>query len=172
MSTTEKTLILNHLQITQKIDRIAYQILEDNYQETEIVIVGIANNGYLFAEKIVEKLRSIAIGNVEFNLVKLTLDKNNPLKNKIEIEKPTDVLKDKVIILVDDVLNSGKTLIYGVKFLLDYPIKRMSTAVLVDRNNKKYPIGIHYNGLALSTTLKSNISMEFSKNGEIAAYLS
>lgn len=169
---TEKTLILNHLQITQKIDRIAYQILEDNYQESEIVIVGIASNGYLFAEKIVEKLKAISTTPVEFNLVKLMLDKDQPLKYNIEMDKPTEVLNNKVVILVDDVLNSGKTIIYGVKFILDYPIKRMSTAVLVDRNNKKYPIGIHYNGLALSTTLKSNISMEFSKNGEIAAYLS
>ncbi len=169
---TDKTLILNHLQISQKIDRIAYQILEDNYQENEIVIVGIASNGYLFAKKIVEKLNTISTTPVEFNLVKLTLDKDHPLNHKIEMDKPTEILNNKVVILVDDVLNSGKTLIYGVKFILDYPIKRMSTAVLVDRNNKKYPIGIHYNGLALSTTLKNNISMEFSSNGEIAAYLS
>lgn len=168
---TEKTLILNHLQITQKIDRIAYQILEDNYQESEIVVVGIANNGYLFAEKIVEKLNHISTTGVVFNLVKLTLNKSNPLKHSIELDKPTDILNNKVIILVDDVLNSGKTLIYGVKFILDYPIKRMSTAVLVDRNNKRYPIGTHYTGLALSTTLKNNISMEFEK-GKLSAYLS
>lgn len=168
---TEKTLILNNLQITQKIDRIAYQILEDNYQENEVVIVGIASNGYLFAEKIVEKLIAISTTPVEFNLVKLTIDKKDPLKHKIEMDKPTEILSNKAIILVDDVLNSGKTLIYGVKFILDYPIKRMSTAVLVDRNNKKYPIGTHYSGLALSTTLKNNISMEFEK-GNISAYLS
>ncbi len=168
---TEKTLILNHQQITQKIDRMAYQILEDNYQEKEVVIVGIANNGYLFAEKIVEKLKKISTTSVEFHLVKLTLDKTNPLKHKIELNKPTEMLNNNAIILIDDVLNSGKTLIYGVKFILDYPIKRMSTAVLVDRNNKKYPIGIHYNGLALSTTLKNNISMEF-KKGNFSAYLS
>ncbi|MCB0381663.1 MAG: phosphoribosyltransferase [Flavobacteriales bacterium] len=168
---TEKTLILNHQQITQKIDRIAYQILEDNYQEQEVVIVGIANNGYLFAEKIVEKLKKISTTDVKFILVQLTLDKSNPLKNKIELNKPTEILNNNVIILIDDVLNSGKTLIYGVKYILDYPIKRMSTAVLVDRNNKRYPIGTHYTGLALSTTLKNNISMEFEK-GNFSAYLS
>ena len=169
---TDKTLILNHTQINQKIERIAYQIVEDNYQETEVVIVGLAQKGYVFAEKLVEKLQAISTTPVEFNLVKLTLDKGNPLKHKIELDKPTSILTNKVIILVDDVLNSGKTLIYGVKFILDYPIKRMSTAVLVDRNNKKYPIGIHYCGLALSTTLKNNISMEIDEKGEINAYLS
>ena len=77
---------------------------------------------------------------------------------------------DKVVILVDDVLNSGKTLIYGVKYLLDFPIKKMSTVVLVDRNHKRYPIGTHYVGLSLSTTLQNHISVEFKAN-KIAAYL-
>ena len=73
--------------------------------------------------------------------------------------------------MVDDVLNTGKALIYGVKFLLDFPIKKMSTVVLVDRNHKKYPIGTHYVGLALSTTIQNHISLEF-KGNEIKAYLS
>jgi pyrimidine operon attenuation protein/uracil phosphoribosyltransferase len=164
-----KTLILNNLEISQKIDRISYQILEDNHQEKEIIIVGISNNGYLFAERLVKKLKKIS--DVKINLVKLTLNKENPLGEDIIIDKSTDILSNQIIILVDDVLNSGKTLIYGVKYLLNYPIKRMSTAVLVDRNNKRYPIGTHYTGLALSTTLKNNISVEFTK-GEMSAYLS
>lgn len=167
----EKTLILNHIQIIQKVDRMAFQILEDNYKEKEIIIVGIANKGYLFAEKLVEKLTKIA-PKISFSLVKLSLDKEDLLNKKIIIDQPSEILNDKVIILVDDVLNSGKTLIYGVKHLLNFPIKRMSTAVLVDRNNKQYPIGIHYCGLALSTTLKEMISMEFDKTGKIEAYLS
>tara|TARA_R110001592_G_C12679196_1_gene704435 strand:- start:12 stop:518 length:507 start_codon:yes stop_codon:yes gene_type:complete len=166
---TTKTLILNNLEISQKIDRISYQILEDNHLEEEIVIVGISSNGYLFADKLVKKLKKIS--DVKITLVKLTLNKENPLNGDIVIDKPTDTLSNQVIILVDDVLNSGRALIYGVKYLLDYPIKRMSTAVLVDRNNKRYPIGTHYTGLALSTTLKNNISVEFTK-GEMSAYLS
>lgn len=165
---TKKTLILNNLEISQKIDRIAYQILEDNHLEKEIIIVGIANNGYLFAEKIVKKLKKIT--DIKITHVKLTLNKENPLSEEITIDNPTEILNDKVIILVDDVLNSGRALIHGVRFLLNYPLKRMSTAVLVDRNNKRYPIGTHYTGLALSTTLKDHISVEFDKN-EISAYL-
>jgi pyrimidine operon attenuation protein / uracil phosphoribosyltransferase len=166
---TTKTLILNNLEISQKIDRISYQILEDNHLEEEIIIVGISNNGYLFADKLAKKLKKIS--DVKITLVKLTLNKENPLSQDIVIDKPTNILSNQVIILVDDVLNSGRALIYGVKYLLDYPIKRMSTAVLVDRNNKRYPIGTHYTGLALSTTLKNNISVEFTK-GEMSAYLS
>lgn len=168
--TAAKTLILNNREITQKIDRISYQILEDNYKEKEIVLVGIANNGYLFADKIAKKLKKIS-SDTTITLVKLSLNKENPLNNEITINKSTDILTDKVVILIDDVLNSGKTLIYGVKYILDYPIKRMSTAVLVDRNHKRYPIGTHYIGLALSTTLQNNISVEFETKDEMKAYL-
>ncbi len=163
-----KTLILNNQQIHQKINRIAYQIYEDNYTEDEIIVVGIANKGFLLATKLVEKLKKIA--KVKITLVKLTIDKNNPIENQGQLDISSDLLHNKVIILVDDVLNTGRSLIYGVKFLLNFPIKKMSTAVLVDRNHKKYPIGTHYVGLSLSTTLQNHISLEFNKS-DISAYL-
>jgi len=165
----DKTLILNNKQVSQKINRISYQIFEDNHTEKEIVIVGIAKKGYLFAEKLVEQLNNIS--EIKITLAKLTLEKDIPTQNKAELDIDTNLLDDKVIILVDDVLNTGKALIYGVKYLLDFPIKKMSTAILVDRNHKKYPIGTHYVGLSLSTTLQNHISVEF--NGDkMSAYLS
>lgn len=166
--TSSKVLILNNKQISQKINRIAYQIFEDNYLEKEIIIVGIANKGFLFAEKLAKQLELISNLNIE--LAKLTLNKDNPIEHKEELSIPDTDLNDKVIILVDDVLNTGKALIYGVKYLLNFPIKRMSTAVLVDRNHKRYPIGTHYVGLALSTTLQNHISLEF-KGDKVSAYL-
>jgi pyrimidine operon attenuation protein/uracil phosphoribosyltransferase len=164
-----KILILNSQQILQKINRISYQIYEDNYSENEIIVVGIANKGYLLANKIVEQLNKIA--SCEITLAKLTINKDKPIDNEAELDISPELLNNKVIILVDDVLNSGKALIYGVKYLLDFPIKKMSTAVLVDRNHKKYPIGTHYVGLALSTTLQNHISVMFEKE-EITAFLS
>ncbi|MCB0402104.1 MAG: phosphoribosyltransferase [Flavobacteriales bacterium] len=164
-----KTLILNELQIRQKINRMAYQIYEDNCFEQEIIIVGIANNGYLLAQEMAKQLKKIA--DFKVTLSKLTIDKDNPHSESGEISIDTKQLEDKVVILVDDVLNTGKALIYGVKFLLQFPVKKMSTAVLVDRNHKKYPIGTHYVGLALSTTLKNHISVEFGQQ-TIEAYLS
>jgi pyrimidine operon attenuation protein/uracil phosphoribosyltransferase len=164
-----KILILNNLQVHQKINRISYQIYEDNYSENEIIIVGMANKGYLLATKIVEQLNEIASSKI--TLAKLTINKDKPINNNGELNISPELLNNKVIILVDDVLNSGKALIYGVKYLLDFPIKKMSTAVLVDRNHKKYPIGTHYVGLALSTTLQNHISVVFNKT-EITAYLS
>lgn len=168
----EKTLILTHDQITQKIDRIAYQIIEDNHKEKEIYLVGIDKNGYSIAESILNKLKTIS-SKTNIELVKLSIDKDNPVDEQAtSLDIETAILEGKVIILIDDVLNSGKTLIYGVRYLLSIPIKRMSTAVLVDRNNKKYPIGTHYIGLALSTTMQNHISIEYDKKGKMSAYLS
>ncbi|MGB0888609.1 MAG: phosphoribosyltransferase family protein [Vicingaceae bacterium] len=166
---SNKTLILNNEQICQKINRIAYQIYEDNHTEKEIIIVGIAKKGYLFAEKLVAQLSSISP--IKITLAKLVIDKDDPIKNNPELDIDTALLKDRVVIIADDVLNTGKALIYGVKYLLDFPIKKMSTVVLVDRNHKKYPIGTHYVGLSLSTTLKNHISVEFDAT-KISAYLS
>lgn len=167
--TNGKTLILNNEQVYQKINRISYQIYEDNHTEKEIILVGIDKKGYLFANKLVEQLNKISP--IKISLVKLTINKENPIENKGKLDIPSEILNDKVIILVDDVLNSGKALIYGVKYLLDFPIKKMSTVVLVDRNHKKYPIGTHYVGLSLSTTLQNHISVEFN-GSKISAFLS
>ena len=164
-----KTLILNNKQVYQKINRISYQIHEDNYTEDEIIVVGIAKKGYLFAVKLVEQLNKISDAKV--TLAKLTINKESPIENQGELDIPDNNLNDKVIILVDDVLNSGKALIYGVKYILDFPVKKMSTVVLVDRNHKKYPIGTHYVGLSLSTTLQNHISVEFD-GSKISAFLS
>ena len=163
------TLILNNEQVYQKINRISYQIFEDNYTEKEIVVVGIAKKGYLFATKIADQLKSIS--NSKITLAKLTINKDSPIDNEGELDISPEEFNDKVIILVDDVLNSGKALIYGVRYLLNFPIKKMSTVVLVDRNHKRYPIGTHYVGLSLSTTLQNHISVEF-KGANISAYLS
>lgn len=164
-----KTLILNNEQIYQKINRISYQIFEDNHTEKEIIVVGIAKKGYLFANRIAEQLDKIS--NSKITLAKLTINKNSPINHDGELDISPEEFNDKVIILVDDVLNSGKALIYGVKYLLDFPIKKMSTVVLVDRNHKKYPIGTHYVGLSLSTTLQNHISVEFD-GSSISAFLS
>ncbi len=166
---SDKTLILNNEQIAQKINRIAYQIFEDNHTEKEIIVVGIAKKGYLFADKLVQQLNKIS--GIKITLAKLTLEKGSLVQNDAQLDIKTDLLNDKVVILTDDVLNTGKALIYGVKYLLDFPVKKMSTAILVDRNHKKYPIGTHYVGLSLSTTLQNHISVEF-KGSKMSAFLS
>ena len=157
----EKTLVLNKRQLAQKIDRLAWQIYEQNYKEKEIIIAGIANRGVLIAKRIAEKLAKIST--LKLTLATIKLDKDNPY-NEIEVDINKKEYKDKVLILVDDVLNSGKTLMYGAKYFLSVPLKKLSTTVLVDRNHNRFPIKADFVGLSLSTTLKEHISVELEKN--------
>jgi pyrimidine operon attenuation protein / uracil phosphoribosyltransferase len=165
-----KTLILNSKQIEQKINRIAYEIFENNYDEKDIVIAGIASNGYLLAKKIAGVLQTIS--KIKVQLIEIKLNKENPFSTDIKIKLTDKELKNKVIILVDDVLNSGKTLIFGAKLFLNSPVKRLTTAVLVDRGHNRYPIKADVVGLSLSTTLQEHITVELDKKGKESVYLS
>ncbi len=166
-----QTLILNSKQIQQKINRIAYEIYENNYDEKEIIIAGIADNGYLLAKRIADVLKKIS-PIVVSNVISIQIDKTNPLSEEIKINLTDKTLKNKVIILVDDVLNSGKTLIFGAKPFLSTSIKRLITVVLVDRGHNRYPIKADFVGLSLSTTLREHVTVEMEKSGKEAVYLS
>ena len=164
----EKTLVLNKQQLQQKIDRLAWQIYEQNYKEKEIIIAGIANRGMLISKKIAKKLTEISA--IKVKLATIKVDKDNPFYKDIEVDISEKDYKNKVLILVDDVLNSGKTLMYGAKYFLSVPLKKLSTIVLVDRNHNRFPIKADFVGLSLSTTLKEHISVELEKN--VGVYLS
>jgi pyrimidine operon attenuation protein/uracil phosphoribosyltransferase len=160
--------ILNHQEIAHKIKRIAYQIYETFVDDDEIVIAGIASNGYIFAEKIAEMLQEITP--IKVLLCKVNIDKQNPTHPITTSLKPLDY-NGKGLILVDDVLNSGTTLVYGVRHFLDVPLKKFKTAVLVDRNHKKYPVKADFKGISLSTSLLEHVNVVFEPNNN-HAYLS
>lgn len=164
---TTNNIILNNVQIEQKAKRIAYQIYECNHKEKEVIIAGIANNGYFFAEKLTKILKEIS--DLDITLCKVNIDKKNPL-NKVTTSIDAVDYKNKSLVLVDDVLNSGTTLIYGIKHFLEVPLKRFKTAVLVNRNHKKYPVKADFKGLSLSTSIKEHVVVEFNTN-ETIAYL-
>jgi len=164
-----KILVLNAQQIQQKIDRIAYQVLEDNLDEKDIIIAGILPRGNFVAERLKKVLDGIAP--FTSKLINIDLDKtSSSLKAKIDVDVAE--CANKVIILVDDVLSSGKTLAYGLGVFLDVPLKKMSTVVLVDRNHKSFPVATDYAGVALSTVLKEHIDVVLNEDGqEDAVYL-
>lgn len=155
--------ILNHEQITHKIRRIAYQIYENNMREQEIIIAGIADNGFILAEKILKELQEISP--LKATLCKVEVNKKQPL-DEIKTSLSAKEYENKSIILVDDVLNSGTTLIYGVRHFLAVPLKQFKTAVLVDRNHKKYPVKVDFKGISLSTSLSETVKVIFEKNKE------
>ncbi len=157
--------ILDHTAIQHKIKRIAFQIYESNVNEEEIILAGIANNGYKFAERLADVLSEISP--IKTTLCKVTMDKKNPL-GTVETSMSPEEYKDKSVILIDDVLNSGTTLVYGVKHFLNVPLKRFKTAVLVNRNHKKYPVKADFKGISLSTSLNESVKVTFRKGNDTA----
>ncbi len=164
-----KLLILNQQQIQQKIDRIAYQVLEDNYDEEEIIIAGILPRGNHIAARLKKILDEIAP--FKSRLISIEVDKQSS-SLKANIDFNVEDCSDKAVVLVDDVLNTGKTLAYGFGVFIDVRLKKLRTAVLVDRNHKNFPMTTDYAGIALSTVLKARVDVFLTENGhEDAVYL-
>jgi pyrimidine operon attenuation protein/uracil phosphoribosyltransferase len=167
MNTQNNTIILDNNQIEKKIKRIAYQIYEANSNEKEIVIAGIVENGIIFAKKLAVILSEISP--LKIKLCEVHINKKNPI-NSVSTSLSAEEYKDKALVLVDDVLNSGTTLIYGIKHFLEVPLKKFKTAVLVNRNHKKYPVKADFKGISLSTSIKEEVIVTFN-NDETIAYL-
>ncbi len=162
METT--TLILEHRQIQQKIRRMAYQIYESNSQEKEIILAGIMNSGYKLAVKIEKILTEIS--GIEVKLCQLKVDKKNPL-SPITCSFDKEDYENKVVVLADDVLNSGSTLIYGAKYFLETPLKKLQTLVLVDRSHKRFPVQVNFKGISLSTSLNETVKVSFGEQDKV-----
>ncbi|NMH26118.1 phosphoribosyltransferase family protein [Flavobacterium solisilvae] len=159
--------ILENKEIEQKTLRIAYQIYETLGDDEDLILAGISKNGFIFAQKIGKSLEKISETRVA--LCEVFIDKTNPL-NPITTSISKENYTNKNIVLVDDVLNTGTTLIYGVKHFLEVPTKKIKTAVLVDRNHKKYPVKADFKGISLSTSLKEHVQVVF-ENDKSYAYL-
>ncbi|HEY0977948.1 MAG TPA: phosphoribosyltransferase family protein [Flavobacteriales bacterium] len=166
--TPERTLVLDHDRVQRKLRRIAFQLYEENCQEKELVLVGIAPRGSKLAQRLKTLLEEISPLRIE--LVELTLDKDDPLTGPVGLSVELDALKDRRVILVDDVLMSGRTLMHAAAYLVRVPLKRFNTVVLVDRLHRAYPIRADIVGLTLSTTLQEHISVELGRKD--AVYLS
>ena len=162
-----KKKILTNSQIKRKIKRISLQIIESNVEEKEVVLAGIEQNGFLIAKELNKMITELS--NLNIKLCSLKIDKKNPLNN-ISTSLNSSEYKNKSIVVVDDVLNSGSTLMYAVKHFLDTELRKLKTAVLVDRNHKKFPIKADFKGLSLSTSIQNHVKVEFDKNS-IEAFL-
>lgn len=153
--------VLNDYQIKQKIQRLSYEILENNLDEDEIILVGINNNGYGFAKLLFESLTSISDKKVVLSKIKLNPAK--PLDFPIESDLNETELVNKSIIVIDDVANTGRTIFYAFKVFMNILVKKIEVAVLVDRKHKMFPIKVDYVGLSLATTVQENIKADLIK---------
>jgi pyrimidine operon attenuation protein/uracil phosphoribosyltransferase len=156
-----QSIILSNQQINHTIKRIAFEIYENNIYESSIILAGISKNGFIFAQKLKSVLENISDINVR--LCEVKINKRNPLEN-ITTSLKTEEYKNQSLVLVDDVLSSGTTLMYAVKHFLQVPLKQFKTAVLVNRNHKKYPIKADFKGISLSTSLQEHIKVVFYDN--------
>lgn len=153
---TNEVIILNQKQIEQKITRIAYQLWEDNLDEKELVIAGIIDSGYILAERIKNKLEEIS--GIQITLMKIIMDKTSTFL-QAETDIPVEQCAEKVVILVDDVVNQGRTMAYGIGIFLDIPVKKLRTVALVDRSHRVFPVSPDYTGMELSTVTKEHVDV-------------
>ena len=164
-STLEKSQVLDKTQVEQKIRRIAFEIYEHNFKEKEIVVGGIDGQGYLLAQLIAEELESISP--IKVQLVKVSLDKLAPQQSEVAVDCAAKEFKKKCIVLVDDVLNTGKTIAFGMKPFLSVEVKKIEVAVLVNRSHTLFPVLPTYTGFELSTTLNERVEVVLGKKAAV-----
>ena len=158
--------VLNQYQIHEKIIRLSYEILENNLEEDTIILAGINNNGFRFAELLGNSLKSIT--NKKIVLSRIRLNPAKPLGTPVETNLSQTDIEDKAIIVVDDVANTGRTIFYAFKVYMDVIPKKLEVAVLVDRKHKLFPIKVDYVGLSLATTVQEHIKADLQNAGNMA----
>ena len=150
--------ILSHKEIEQKITRLGHQLIENCFEEPVVFLGGICGNGIRLAREIQKIMQSNSDQQIE--VFEISVDKEEPWKKPITLSIDEDRLKNAYIILVDDVLNSGKTMQYSLVKLLERPTKSIKTVALVDRTHRRYPIKADFVGISLSTTLKERVEID------------
>ena len=163
-------LILNQGQIERKIKRIAYQVYEQHVDSNGLIIAGIADNGYVLAEKIAVELK--AISSLDITLARIEVNKSNPSESSTTVDLDTAGSAGKNVIVVDDVLNTARTMVYAIYPFFKAGAATIKTAVLADRNHKNFPVNADFTGISLATTLQQHIAFEISAEGEMKLYLS
>ncbi|GLR18303.1 phosphoribosyltransferase family protein [Portibacter lacus] len=161
--------VLDNVQVQQKIKRVAIEILEYNFDEKEIILLGMNNNGYTLAELLKAEMALIYPNPISIR--RITLDPKYPNKEEAIIEEGVQNLKGKVIIIIDDVANTGRSLFYAFKPLLNILPKRVQVMVLVNRKHKSFPVKVDYMGLELATTVKEHIKVDIKNKGNYSVDL-
>ncbi len=161
--------VLSNKQIDQKINRLAYEILENNFKAKEVIFAGINNKGLAFAQLLEEVFSGIS--DVPSRVGHIRLNPAKPTSEPISFSCSGEKLNDRTVIIIDDVANTGRTIFYAVKPMLDVIVGKIEAAVLVDRKHKSFPIHVDYVGLSLATTLKEHIRVELKPRNKKAVFL-
>ncbi|WP_420581925.1 phosphoribosyltransferase family protein [Reichenbachiella sp.] len=167
--TKEKNLILNAIQIDQRIVRMAYEIYENNLDEKHLILAGVSDNGFVFASLMSKELEKISP--LKTSVVRVDINKEAPFLEDVHLDKMEEKeLTKKSIVLFDDVLNSGKTAAFALKAFLNANIKKIEVVVMVNRSHKSFPIYPKYKGYELATTINEHVEVIL-KGKEKGVYL-
>jgi len=154
--------ILNNQQIHQKITRLGHELLENCFEESQIFIGGIHGNGFEMATMLSDIITKNS--DIKVHCFEIKINKSEPWSEEIEVNIDETKFKKGFLILVDDVINSGKTMQYALVKFLQSPTKTIRTVVLVDRKHRRFPVKADIVGISLSTTLKDRVEVDLSKN--------
>lgn len=156
-----KNQVLDHKKIIRICNRLAYQIIENSENKKSIILVGIKEKGYEVSKLIMQELNKICSNKIILRYIEI--DKTSP-KNSLKCNLESTFKSSEKVFLIDDVLNTGKTLMYAVNKLLDYDFNSIKTVVLIDRNHKKFPVKVDFKGISLSTNYDDIVKLNFKKN--------
>ncbi|HRE49810.1 MAG TPA: phosphoribosyltransferase family protein [Flavitalea sp.] len=161
-----KKYILDKETVNMKLQRMAFEVIENNLEEKNIILAGIKDHGSIIARNIAQILKEA--GQIDVQLISISLDKKNP--GEITLSNQLD-FNGKVALIVDDVANSGKTMLYSLKPFLNFHPKKIQTLALVERTHKAFPVHLDYVGLSVATTLQEHIFVEVSGEEVTGAYM-
>jgi pyrimidine operon attenuation protein/uracil phosphoribosyltransferase len=156
-------IILTRHQLEQKVQRIAYQLFEEHQDEESLVIAGVKGNGYIFAKELESFFKTICP--IRSSLLEVEVDKTMPFTTGVKCAGD-EAVANQPLVLVDDVLNSGGTLVSALHYFINKPMKSIKTAVLIDRNHRNFPIAADFTGMSLATTLQEHVEVR-SENGTL-----
>lgn len=152
-------IILNHQDIKLKTDRLAYAILEETHSDEQVVFAGIEPRGVILTERLKHIFSNVS--GIEPEIVRISHEISDKGVINVHLNPGAEMLSGKTVILIDDVLNSGRTMAAALAEIMKYPVRRVKTVVLVDRDHKDFPLKADIVGLSLSTNLKDHVSVEF-----------
>ena len=161
--------VLDGPALLQKIRRIAFQIFENNFEEQEIIIAGVHGQGFALADMLSKHLKEIST--IQATPVEIQLNKDVPYESPVRFSADIKTFENKVIVVVDDVLNTGRTFSYSLAPFLSIPVKKLQVAVLIDRNYRKFPIAADYKGYELSTTIAEHVEVIVTDDVKRGVYL-
>lgn len=163
-----KTQILDHQQVQKILRRMAYQIYEKNFDKKELVFAAIKGQGIEVAKLVQQELQDIS--KIKVSFLEIDISKDKPSFNSAVVNFNQVSVHAKPIIIFDDVLNTGRTLVYGMHPFLHLEPHSIQIAVLVDRNHKTFPVAADFIGLSLQTTLQEHVSVTMTMK-KISVYL-